>query len=124
MADAIAVLNAGSSSIKFSVYLHDAGRLEVALRGQVEGLHRAPRFVARDRSGQVDAEKSWGEGVSLGHFPQSLHSSTVGGWVATRASGTFSTLHGNIDDRVVGMKSHTMFGQFACQRLRQRGARF
>ncbi len=73
MADAIAVLNAGSSSIKFSVYLHDAGRLEVALRGQVEGLHTAPRFVARDRSGQVDAEKSWGEGVSLGHDGAMAH---------------------------------------------------
>lgn len=43
-------------------------------------------------------------GLSLGHFPQSIHSSTVGGWVATRASGTFSSLHGNIEDRVVGLE--------------------
>jgi alkyldihydroxyacetonephosphate synthase len=53
----------------------------------------------------VDLERRLNaEGVSLGHFPQSLHSSTVGGWVATRASGTFSTLHGNIEDRVVGIE--------------------
>ena len=53
----------------------------------------------------VDLERRLnGLGYSLGHFPQSLHSSTVGGWVATRASGTFSTLHGNIEDRVVGLE--------------------
>jgi alkyldihydroxyacetonephosphate synthase len=53
----------------------------------------------------VDLERRLNaDGFSLGHFPQSLHSSTVGGWVATRASGTFSTLHGNIEDRVVGLE--------------------
>jgi alkyldihydroxyacetonephosphate synthase len=53
----------------------------------------------------VDLERRLNErGLSLGHFPQSFHSSTVGGWVATRASGTFSTLHGNIENRVVGLQ--------------------
>lgn len=53
----------------------------------------------------VDLERQLNaQGVSLGHFPQSLHSSTVGGWVATRASGTFSTLYGNIEDRVIGLE--------------------
>jgi alkyldihydroxyacetonephosphate synthase len=53
----------------------------------------------------VELERRLNEqGYSLGHFPQSLHSSTVGGWVATRASGTFSTLHGNIENRVVGLE--------------------
>jgi alkyldihydroxyacetonephosphate synthase len=53
----------------------------------------------------IDLERGVNEhGFSLGHFPQSLYSSTVGGWVATRASGTFSTLHGNIEDRVVGLE--------------------
>jgi alkyldihydroxyacetonephosphate synthase len=53
----------------------------------------------------VELEQRLNEhGCSLGHFPQSLYSSTVGGWVATRASGTFSTLYGNIEDRVVGLE--------------------
>jgi alkyldihydroxyacetonephosphate synthase len=53
----------------------------------------------------VDLERSLNrDGLSLGHFPQSLYSSTVGGWVATRASGTFSTLHGNIEDMLVGLE--------------------
>jgi len=67
MADAIAVLNAGSSSIKFSLFLRGGGGLDLALRGQVEGLHTAPRFEARDREGRRVAEHAWGEGVVLGH---------------------------------------------------------
>ena len=43
------------------------------------------------------------QGLTSGHYPQSLYVSTVGGWIATRASGTFSTLHGNIENRVVGL---------------------
>ena len=38
MADAILVLNAGSSSIKFSVFLGDGAALQPWFRGQVEGL--------------------------------------------------------------------------------------
>ena len=67
MSDAIAVLNAGSSSIKFSLFVLRAQELELELRGQIEGIYTAPHFVATDRSGKLQAEKSWGEGVKLGH---------------------------------------------------------
>ncbi len=67
MADAIAVLNAGSSSIKFSLFLTRGGELELDVRGQVEGIYTAPRFVAKRRDGTVAAEKSWTEGTKLGH---------------------------------------------------------
>jgi acetate kinase len=67
MRDAILVLNAGSSSIKFLVFAEDGGRLAPVVRGQIEGIHTAPRFVARDPAGKTVAEKSWGEGVKLGH---------------------------------------------------------
>jgi acetate kinase len=65
--DAIAVLNAGSSSLKFSVFAEKAQALELIARGQAEGLYTAPRFVAKDSDGKTLAEKSWGEGVKLGH---------------------------------------------------------
>jgi acetate kinase len=64
---AIVVLNAGSSSVKFSVYFRDGGTLEPRLRGQIEALFSAPRFVARDASGTSVSEKSWPEGTKLGH---------------------------------------------------------
>ena len=38
------------------------------------------------------------KGLTIGHWPQSVAISTVGGWVATRASGQFSTANGNIED--------------------------
>jgi len=57
--DAILVLNAGSSSIKLSVFAAGAGDLTLELRGQIEGLYVAPRFAAHDLAGQVVAEKSW-----------------------------------------------------------------
>jgi acetate kinase len=65
--DAIAVLNAGSSSLKFSVFAERGNALELTARGQTEGLYTSPRFVAKDRDGKTLGEKSWGEGVRLGH---------------------------------------------------------
>ena len=67
MSDAIAVLNAGSSSIKYSLFLLKGKELELTLRGQAEGIYTQPRFVAKDAAGKVQHEKSWGEGVELGH---------------------------------------------------------
>ncbi|HXJ76315.1 MAG TPA: acetate kinase, partial [Candidatus Dormibacteraeota bacterium] len=67
MKDAILVLNAGSSSVKFSVFVIDSNTLELELRGQLDGLLTSPRFVAKNPMGQIVAEKSWGEGVKLGH---------------------------------------------------------
>lgn len=42
-------------------------------------------------------------GYSMGHFPQSIDLSTVGGWVATRAAGQFSTRYGSIEDILLGL---------------------
>lgn len=41
-------------------------------------------------------------GYTLGHSPQSLGQSSVGGWLATRATGQFSSRYGGIEDLVVG----------------------
>ena len=64
MSGAIAVLNSGSSSIKFS--LHDAGG-KLRFRGQAEAIHTSPRFAARDAGGDVVAEKDWPARVAIGH---------------------------------------------------------
>jgi acetate kinase len=67
MSDAIAVVNAGSSSIKFSLFAEADGGLELKARGQIEGIYTAPRFIAKNSAGALLAEKSWGDGVELGH---------------------------------------------------------
>jgi acetate kinase len=67
MTDAILVLNAGSSSIKFSLFATAGHDLDLVARGQAEGLYTSPRFVAKSRHGEVVEEKKWREGESVGH---------------------------------------------------------
>ncbi len=43
-------------------------------------------------------------GYTLGHIPQSFYESTVGGWIATKATGQFSTKYGGIEDMLVGIE--------------------
>jgi alkyldihydroxyacetonephosphate synthase len=42
--------------------------------------------------------------MTIGHFPQSFDIATVGGWVACRGAGQYSTRYGKIDDMVVGLE--------------------
>ena len=65
MTDAILVLNAGSSSLKFSVFLKED--LKLLLRGQIEGILTKPHFVARADSGDIVGEEDWPSGTNLGH---------------------------------------------------------
>jgi acetate kinase len=67
MSDVIAVLNAGSSSFKFSLFAVAPDDLAVLARGQAEGLYTSPRFVAKDGAGAVLEEKAWDAGTQLGH---------------------------------------------------------
>jgi acetate kinase len=67
MADAIAVLNAGSSSLKFSLFVPGADGLALIARGQAEGLFTSPKFVAKDAAGAIIEQKAWGDGATLGH---------------------------------------------------------
>ncbi len=42
-------------------------------------------------------------GATVGHWPQSMALSTVGGWLACRGAGQLSTRYGKIEDMVVGL---------------------
>jgi acetate kinase len=67
MADAILVLNAGSSSIKYSLFVDSGGEPGFRLGGQIEGLYTSPRFTGRDAAGASLGERTWPEGTRLGH---------------------------------------------------------
>jgi acetate kinase len=73
MADAILVLNAGSSSIKFSVFADRDGEPAAALSGLFEGLYTAPKFTSRDAAGASAGEHSWDQGTRLGHDGAMAH---------------------------------------------------
>jgi alkyldihydroxyacetonephosphate synthase len=56
-------------------------------------------FEAGKNGGEAEKEVAK-HGLTIGHWPQSVDVSSVGGWVSTRASGQFSTGYGSIEDVV------------------------
>ncbi len=68
MSNAIIVLNAGSSSLKFTEFVaRDGDTLEVSVSGNLEELYGNARFRAKDASGKVVGEHSWGENAPPQH---------------------------------------------------------
>jgi alkyldihydroxyacetonephosphate synthase len=61
-------------------------------------------------------------GYSMGHFPQSMELSSVGGWVATRASGQYSTKYGGIEDMLVCLEGYLADGTHFSTRNAPRSA--
>ena len=65
-----------------------------------------------------DLERKLGEkGFCTGHEPDSMEFSSLGGWVATRASGMKKNTYGNIEDLVVRIRAVTPIGtvERSCQ---------
>jgi alkyldihydroxyacetonephosphate synthase len=51
------------------------------------------------------------KGYKMGHYPQSIEQAQIGGLVATRSSGQFSTGYGNIEDLLIGLETVLPDGQ-------------
>ena len=61
--NAILVINAGSSSLKFSVFREvSGGNVAVAINGQISGIGTEPKFEAKDTAKRILADKAWGAG--------------------------------------------------------------
>ena len=74
MNDAIFVLNAGSSSLKFSVYGLADQDLSVVAHGEIEGLGASAHFKAKDERGRTLADESLGDSTkSVGHAEAFAH---------------------------------------------------
>lgn len=52
----------------------------------------------------LEAELRERHGLTLGHWPQSIALSTVGGWLACRSAGQLSNRYGKIEDLTVGLE--------------------
>ncbi|MDM0045736.1 acetate/propionate family kinase [Variovorax dokdonensis] len=63
----VAVVNAGSSSLKFSLFECSADGLTLVMRGLAQGLDSAARFEAKDPAGKVLATHAWEAGQRIGH---------------------------------------------------------
>lgn len=66
MNDAIVVLNAGSSSLKFSVFIPEEGKLHLLFKGQTSGLFTQPRFEA-SRQGVLLDSRTWPKSEKMSH---------------------------------------------------------
>ena len=67
MPDCIGVLNSGSSSIKYTIFVIDGDELRPSIRGQIESIFSSPHFVAKDAGGRMVTEKFWDAGETLNH---------------------------------------------------------
>jgi acetate kinase len=68
VSDAILVLNAGSSSVKFTEFvIGEDDALETKISGNLEELYGRARFHARDANGTVLGGHAWGEGAPPEH---------------------------------------------------------
>jgi acetate kinase len=98
MPEAILVLNAGSSSIKFSVYaLGEDDQLSLDSKGQVEGIGTRPHFVAKDAEGISLRDEAFEIAGSDGHV-QAMRK--LGGWLRERLA----------DDQVVAAGHRVVHG--------------
>jgi alkyldihydroxyacetonephosphate synthase len=71
--------------------------LTVTAQTGINGMHLEDELNAR--------------GYTLGHFPSSIMCSTLGGWLAARSAGQYSSRYGKIEDMVVGLRAVTVDGQ-------------
>ncbi len=67
MTDAILVINAGSSSLKFSLFDRAGDVMTLAQSGLVDNLPGAARFVARDAAGATLASRDFAPGALAAH---------------------------------------------------------
>ena len=93
------------------------------LRGlvEVDATSRAVRLRAGTLGPAAEAALK-PHGLTLRFYPQSFERSTVGGWVATRAAGHFSTRLTHIDDLVEQVRAVTPVGPWESRRLPGSGA--
>jgi alkyldihydroxyacetonephosphate synthase len=97
----------------------DLSRLSGLL--EVDEVSRAVRVAAGTFGPAVETALK-PHGLTLRFYPQSFERSTVGGWIATRAAGHFSTRLTHIDDLVESVRAVTPLGVWESRRLPGSGA--
>jgi acetate kinase len=93
------VLNAGSSSLKFCVFLRtDEKEWEVAAHGQIEGIGTSPRLSAKDAQGNALVKQELGAAVTDGNAAiEALASWLRSKWGGARVLGVgHRVVHGGV----------------------------
>ena len=88
---------------------------------KIDKYNLTATFEAGIRGTDAEAAVSR-EGMTIGHFPQSIDVSSVGGWVATRSCGQFSSAYGSVEDMVMGLEVVLPSGEVLNTRLTPRAS--
>lgn len=89
-----------------AVPVHGGLVLDMTGLGGVRDVRVTDRLVdvgAGTFGDDLEAELGTHHGVTVGHWPQSIALSTVGGWLACRSAGQLSNRYGTIADIVAGI---------------------
>ncbi|HEU5034323.1 MAG TPA: FAD-binding oxidoreductase [Mycobacteriales bacterium] len=97
----------------------DLARLNGVL--EVDPVSRAARVAAGTTGPRLEDDLRAHQ-LTARFFPQSFERSTVGGWVATRAAGHFSSRLTHVDDLVESVRAVTPVGRWESRRLPGSGA--
>jgi alkyldihydroxyacetonephosphate synthase len=114
----------GGSSVVGGINPEDMDDWPGAVTIDLQGLDQVVEINERDRVVHAQAgilgptleEALAGTGLAVRHYPQSYFHSTLGGWVATRGAGHFSTLRAKIEDRVQALSVMLPDGRTATTR--------
>lgn len=114
----------GGSSVVGGVNPEDMGDFAAAVTIDLQRMNRVHGINERDRvvhaqagilGPDLEQAVAW-TGLAVRHYPQSYFHSTLGGWVATRGAGHFSTLRAKIEDRVQALSVMLPDGRTATTR--------
>lgn len=96
----------GSGIVGGALSIHGGLIIDMKKLNSILDINEKDRTVTVETGiiGQEFEEQLNKRGFTCGHYPQSIRQSTVGGWIAHRGVGTYSTKYGKIDDMVVSMK--------------------
>jgi FAD/FMN-containing dehydrogenase len=109
-----AVPKSGGSSVTLSIEPTEGGVVidGSAMNGILDINEKDMTVTVRSGTPLEYLENTLNEkGYSTGHFPQSLPLAHMGGLLATRSIGQFSTLYGGIEDLVVGLEAVLASGE-------------
>ena len=103
----VAVVPYGAGSGVVGSIVHERNYVCLSLSNLKEIVFDDARAEVTAEAGVigVDLERALNaRGRRLPHYPQSLPLASIGGLVATRSSGTFSSKYGNIENFIVGLE--------------------
>lgn len=114
----------GGSSVVGGINPEDMDDWPGAVTIDLQSLDQVVEINERDRVVHAQAgilgpsleDALAGTGLAVRHYPQSYFHSTLGGWVATRGAGHFSTLRAKIEDRVQALSVMLPDGRTASTR--------